>query len=235
MKDTPNISKIQYSQEQNVKQFFDIILDDNAKQVFFENYNGQFKNWLVEILPEVENCRLMPQNNPWHIYNVLEHILTSVENINKQTKEMEYSKRKMLAFVMFMHDIGKPQCHIKRIKNGAIVDSFYDHNFASRDITKRVLKHFDFDETEQKQIELLVREHDFFMGLIDKETNNPYKQRLTQKVVDKEIERFNFVGNGKELCKMLCLVGRADNLAQNPKMIGESLKLIDKIESMIDN
>ena len=35
-------------------------------------------------MPQVEDCKNQEQNNPWHKYNVLDHILHSVEEMNKQ-------------------------------------------------------------------------------------------------------------------------------------------------------
>ena len=52
-----------------------ILLSENANEEFNFNYkNLQFKNWLLEILPEVEKCKNLKQDNPWHIYDCLEHI-----------------------------------------------------------------------------------------------------------------------------------------------------------------
>ena len=48
-----------------------------------------------------------------------------------------------------------------------------------------------------------------------------------------EIKDLNEVGNGMVLMKYLVMVGRADNLAQNEKMTGDSLKLLDNIDNML--
>ena len=49
---------------------------------------------------------------------------------------------------MFLHDIGKPECHIRRYSKlyKREVDSFFNHNIAGVKIAARVLREFGFDE-----------------------------------------------------------------------------------------
>ena len=62
-----------------------ILTGDKVVDEFFHQYksNSSFKKWLDELIPEVSKANEMEQNNPWHIYNVLTHILHSVEEMNK--------------------------------------------------------------------------------------------------------------------------------------------------------
>lgn len=53
-----------------------------------------------EILPEFDLCMETPQHNPHHCYNVGEHILHSMQEIEPD---------KVLRLGMLFHDIGKPQ------------------------------------------------------------------------------------------------------------------------------
>ena len=48
------------------------------------------------------------------------------------------------------------------------------------------------------------------------------------------IQKYNAVSNGVELLEHLIKVGRADSLAQNPQMTEYSLKLLDKMETMLN-
>ena len=61
------------------------------------------------------------------------------------------------------------------------------------------------------------------------------KKELTREVISKEIQGFNIYGDGKEILNWLVMVGRSDNLAQNELMTEDSLKLLDKFESMLKN
>ena len=83
----------------NLKLLDDILLSEKVVDKFYFEYknNLEFKNWLLGILPEIEDCEKQKQNNPWHKYNVLGHILHSVEAMNNQTRGMDTKDRKMLA------------------------------------------------------------------------------------------------------------------------------------------
>lgn len=213
-----------------------ILLSDNVVDNFHKKYNeDNFKNWLISIIPEVEKCNTTEQDNPWHIYNCLQHILRSVEEINKQTIQFAHSIRRMLAYTMFLHDIGKPDCKIRRYSKlyKREVDSFFNHNIAGVKIANRVLNHFRFNANEQETIKLFITEHDMFMSLTLEDNGNPYHTVLSEEYLKNKILELNNYGDGKQLLEWLILIGRADNKAQNPKMTGKSLELLDKMETML--
>ena len=215
-----------------------IILSEDVVGQFYKNYeNEEFKNWLLEILPEVEDCKNLKQDNPWHIFNCLEHILHSVENMNKQTLNLDFKTRRILAYTMFLHDIGKPECYIRRYSKlyKREVDSFFNHNKAGVKIANRVLSLFKFSREEIEIIKLLIEDHDMFMFITLKDDGNSYHKVLNNNVIMEEVEKLNKVGNGFELMNYLIMVGRSDNLAQNPKMTGDSLKMLDIMENMLSN
>ncbi len=214
----------------------EILLSDNVVESFYKHYqNEEFKNWILSILPEIEDCQNTEQDNPWHIYNCLDHILHSVEEMNKQTKAFDSNIRRMLAYTMFLHDIGKPECKLRRYAKlyKREVDSFFHHNLASVKIGERVLDKLGFNQEESIIILKLVKEHDLFMNLTLEDATNPYKRKLTQEVLDELVDGLD-TDNGKKLMKYLLLVGKADNLAQNPKMTGQSLELLDIMTNMLD-
>lgn len=219
-----------------IQKLDEILLSDNVVENFYSEYNKneEFKTSLLKILPEVEACEKQRQNNPWHKYNVLKHILYSVEEMNKQSKSFSIKDRRILAYTMFLHDIGKPARHITRTKNGQVIDSFFDHNIESEKVAQRVLDKFGFNEKEIKEITALIYKHDIFMFIKDYSTTNPYHKRLTNDLINEEICDLDYkTQNGEEVFKKLVLVGRADNFAQNEKMTGEALMLLDKIEYML--
>ena len=223
---------------ENLELLNKILLSANVTENFHKHYaqNEEFKTWLLGILPQVEDCKNQEQNNPWHKYNVLDHILHSVEEMNKQTINLNSNVRRMLAYTMFLHDIGKPDCLIRRFSKqyNREVDSFFNHNKASVRISKRVLKDFGFNTNEQKIILELVDKHDIFMFLTITDDGNKYHKVLTHNLINDEIEEFNKLGNGAELLNYLIMVGRSDNKAQNPEMTANSLKLLDIMQSMLN-
>ena len=214
-----------------------ILLSDTVVYDFYEYYNkrSDFKRWLKAILEEVDMCEKQQQNTPWHKYNVLSHILHSVEAMNKMTKGMDIRERRLLAYVMFFHDLGKAKCHHVDIKTGQ--DRFFYHNEHSARIAEEALPLFFnqyFTPEEINVIVKLVYKHDIFMFIKDFSSNNPFWKTLSPELIDNEIKELNSVGDGLKLMRYLVMVGRADNLAQNEKMTKDSLALLDKFDGMLD-
>ena len=74
-----------------------ILLSESVREKFLKAYkDDSFKNYLLNILPEVEDCRVTKQDNPWHVYDCLTHILKSVEVMNSLTNGMEDKDRRVL-------------------------------------------------------------------------------------------------------------------------------------------
>ena len=223
---------------EHLKQFNKILLSNSFVDDFCKLYysNPEFKAWLLEILPEVQDCEFQQQDNPWHIYGCLEHILHSVENINNQTKHLDSKTRQMLAFVMFLHDIGKPACHIRRYAQnyGREVDSFFDHNKKSAEIAHRVLGQFGYTGKQAQVMEKLVLNHDIFMFIRLTETNSPFRKKLNDEVFENELKDLESVGDSKELMQYLLYIGRADSGAQNPELTKGSFEVLDAMQNMLD-
>jgi len=220
-----------------IRQLDEILLSEQAVERFHQAYeNVEFQNWLVALLPEVEDCRQTAQDNPWHIYSCLDHILHSVEEINKQTNGMETSVRRMLAYVMFLHDIGKPRCKIRRFSKAynREVDSFFNHNHAGVEIAERVLPCLGFDEREVQIMLTLIEKHDVFMSITLTADGNPYHKLLTKALLLEEVQSLQEVEDGRLMMRYLLYIGRADNKAQNPKLTPTALKTIDIMEEMLN-
>ena len=220
---------------QNIEILDKILLSKNVVENFENGMeNIEFANWLISILPELADCARLNQDNPWHIYNCFEHILKSVEEINKQTVDLPEKDKRLLAYVMFYHDIGKPATHIRRYAKAykREVDSFFNHNIKSAEIVRRTANNFGFNAEEKKQIEKLVLDHDIFMFITDEKTKNPHHKQLSNELILEHIDDLSNFGDGKKLMSYLIMIGKADNKAQNPEMTTKSLKMLDKMELM---
>lgn len=219
----------------NLQILNNILLSDQVCEKFYRELknNPDFRLWLKEILPEIEKCK-MPQNNPWHIYNVLDHILHSVEEMNRLSYSMDVKTQLILAQTMFLHDIGKPQCHLKRKRGNKMIDSFFYHNEASAYIANRVLPKLGVDGKNKALITALVFKHDIFMFIDKNKATNPYHETLSPNLIKEHMTFFEKCGlNGYDCIEKLLLVGKADALAQNPKKSKDTLELIDLMTEML--
>lgn len=207
-----------------------ILLSDNACQMFLSAYNDlNFKEWIDRLIPEVYACLKQSQNTPWHIYNVLEHSLHSVEEMNRLTAGLPDRERRLLAYVMFFHDLGKPACHWVTEVDGKLLDHFTFHNFESEKIAKRVVPQLGFGEEDALKIVVLVREHDVYLKLSD-HPQQEWQIKLTTEFLRSYIKELDGYGDG--LMQYLILVGIADNRAQNPVMTGPSLAFVKRVGDM---
>lgn len=212
-----------------------VLLSANVCDLFEELYatDESFHKWLVELLPETDACFAQEQRTKWHIYNVMEHILHSVEAMNAQTLQLPQRNRRLLAYTMFLHDVGKPQCHTVKTEGGVMSDSFLRHNLASEQVAQRVLPFFGFNEKDRWTIAELVREHDVFL-LLKETPTKPWHIKLSKEFLKEFIARLDRYGEGKRNFDYLLAVGIADNKAQNPELTAEPLALIEHIRSLAE-
>ena len=105
-------------------------------------------NIMKYVIPEFVDCFDTPQNNPNHIYNVGEHILCALENIENNP---------VLRWTMLLHDIGKP---VTRTTDENNIDHFHGHQAEGVKISLNILKRLKFDNKTTDKILRLVKYHD---------------------------------------------------------------------------
>lgn len=213
-----------------------IVINKSVVEKFNLNYytGTVFREWLDKTIPELKECIGCEQNNPWHKYDVINHLLESVQAINNQFGSYDDKTKRLLAYTMLFHDIGKPMTKLQRVKNGQVIDSFFNHNKKSAEIARKRLPSLGFSGDEVKIIEKLVYKHDIFMFITENKTANPYHRQLTPQLIEDEIKDLSTVGDGVKLMEYLIKIGRSDSLAQNEKMTGPAISLLNKFEKMFN-
>ena len=155
---------------------------------------------LEYIIPEFIKAYETPQNHPHHIYNVAEHTIVAMQNIEPTVR---------LRLTMLLHDIGKIATRTTD-KHG--IDHFYNHPKKSVQIEEKVLKELKLDNRMIKEVGMLIHFHDYHIKhTIDK----VYVKKMLREI-------------GPELFDELLKVQAADAKAQNLEKLEPKLALIEK-------
>lgn len=156
------------------------------------------------ILPELSLVMNTEQNNPHHCYNVGEHIIRSVENIEAD---------KALRYAMLFHDLGKGETKTTD-ENG--VDHFHGHVQLSARMAVDIAHRLKFDNQTLNRVKKLVAYHD-----VKVELNIRSVRRLINKI-------------GVEDFPDLLKVKQADMEAQSDYKREEKQKEIDTLWELYD-
>lgn len=109
----------------------------------------EYKDVMAVIIPELEPCIGFDQNNPYHIYDVYDHIAHAVSNYRGNDISIKMA--------LLLHDIGKPECYIEDDEG---IGHFYEHSVASFRKATDVMKHLRFDNKTTEEVVRLVLYHD---------------------------------------------------------------------------
>lgn len=143
---------------------------------------------LFELIPEIKISKGFNQNNKWHIYDVYEHILHVVKNVESN---------KCLRLSAFFHDIGKP--FVYTLDDDG-VGHFYNHWNKSLEIFNKYKNNFELSLQEINLISNLIFYHDLNVSKL-----NVYELK-------------EFIDSiGKDNINLLFSLKRADLLAQSPE------------------
>ena len=166
-----------------LEELFDILSQDKPSEYIKNNEEKIF-----EFIPELKRCKGFNQNNEWHIYDVYEHILHVIDNVENDI---------ILRLTALFHDIGKPLCYVEDEQG---VGHFYGHWDKSKEIFEEFAKLNNIDEDMKNIISNLILYHDINI------------EKLSSEELDEIINVLGFGG-----IKKLFKVKRSDLLSQNPK------------------
>lgn len=117
------------------------------------NVFTKYQKIIGVIIPEMVPCFNFDQHSPYHIHDVYQHIIHTVDNA-----ETDDVCTKM---ALLLHDIGKPSVYTI---DEAGCGHFYKHGKASYDIAKEVLYNdFRFEKKQIEDILTLVVHHDIHL------------------------------------------------------------------------
>lgn len=120
-----------------------ILRSDNPSLLIKEN-----RDYMYGLIPELKVCDGFSQCNDYHLYDVLEHILKVVDNVDNNY---------ILRIAALFHDVGKP-ISFSKDKDG--VGHFYGHWNESIKIFDKYKDLFGLSEEEVLLINNLIYYHD---------------------------------------------------------------------------
>ena len=155
-------------------------------------------------LPEFDAMMETPQITKHHMYNVGEHTLVTLQNIEAD---------KALRLAMLLHDVAKPVCRSIDAKGQ---DHFYGHEGKGAEMAKAILRRLKFDNHTMDTVCRLIRFHD------ERPSLEP-----------KKVRKF-FAKTGLDIAPMLFAVKRADALGQSTYKRDEKLDYIQELDKMYE-
>lgn len=167
---------------ERLDKLYEILLSNEPRKLIIEN-----EDYIFKLIPELEISKGFNQNNPWHIYDVYEHILRVVEGVDKNI---------VLRLAALFHDVGKPFVYTEG-KDG--IGHFYLHWEKSNEIFNKFAKYYNIDENLRKQVSNLILFHDMDLD------------KMEEKDLRSIEEEF-----GPKQIKMLFELKRSDLLASSP-------------------
>ncbi len=152
------------------------------------------------LFPEFDRMMEMPQNNPYHCYNVGIHTIEVLKAIPAEG---------ILRWTALLHDVGKLSTRTTD-ENG--IDHFYGHAKESAVFAREFLRNLRFDNHTTDLVTLLVRHHDaWFDG----------SARITRRVMNRV---------GAENFPYLLSIARADTAAKSSYAQEKLLPKYDQVE-----
>ncbi len=156
------------------------------------------------ILPEFDRAMETPQNHPHHQYNVGEHTIQALLQVDPD---------KVLRLAVLFHDIGKAV--VVTVDNQGI-NHFHGHADVSEEMTRDILKRLRFDNDTISQVSRLVRYHDY---------GNQVEPSM--RIVRRAINKI-----GEDIFPLLFPVKLADTMAQSNYRRQEKLENLDKWQQL---
>ena len=159
---------------------------------------------ILEIIPELEQSIGFEQNNPYHCYDVLSHILFSVDAAPREL---------VIRLTMLLHDIAKPKCYTQSDDGSG---HFHGHPQESSEMSKKILRRLKYDTNTIETVTDLVLYHDS-----DVKQERKHIKRWLNKI-------------GEVRLRQLLVVKRADAIAQSEKYRKAKLDGIDEVLALLD-
>lgn len=201
------------------------------KDLLSQNVTEKYLNMSREELEErfgsefLKTVDFGSQNNNNHQYELFEHILRTVDNVDiNKLAEKDALKVKIAAF---FHDIGKPDVAALNEKTGQT--QFIGHAKQSADIAKEILSNIGYNEQEIAELSFLIQSHDDFIPIGKKEDIT--EERISKVLVSAMKKTENYEPTISDFKNLIALC-KADAMAQS-KVIEKNGEIVDTQEDRL--
>lgn len=167
----------------------------NSKDLITNMNNLSYDDVLRLFGADVSKMYKFEQRNPHHCYDLFNHTMHTIDNINKS--DLDDETKGELRIAALFHDVGKP---IVAFMKGE-TQHFYGHAVKSAEIAYPILLELGYTESEIKRLCFFIKHHDDFIGFRPlnefKGNPTPYNQPITVNSVKEQIE--NKIKEAEEL------------------------------------
>jgi len=154
------------------------------------------------------NPLTMDQRNKHHKFNLLEHTLRVVENLDKIMKQKNVSKKDRINMLMaaVFHDYGKAHPEIGKAKeNDPNEYGYLGHEDKSADIAEVIMKKIGIGDEDRKFVNMVIRQH-----------MRPHTDSWTNKSIGKFIRDTQIPGSDrKDIWEFVMMHSQADTMAKS--------------------
>ena len=167
------------------------------------------------VLPELDIMFETDQDNPHHCFNVGDHCVRTLQEMQKEAREqqMEEKAYHALCWTALLHDIAKPETK-KVDENG--IGHFIMHPEIGAKKTEEVLKRLKFDNDTIEMVSHLTRWHDYHFSL---------KRNSMRRAIHKI---------GSQWMPYIFIMQKADRRAQSEYQQEEKLENIKQAELLYE-
>ena len=207
----------------NRKEFENDLLNQNVTEKYLNISRAELEERFgSEFLKTVD---FGGQNNNNHQYELFEHILRTVDNIEPDGLSQEDLLKVKIA--AFFHDIGKPDVAKLNEKTGQT--QYIGHAKQSAELATIILENLGYNEQEIAELNFLIQSHDDFIPIAKKE--DVTKERISKTLTSISKRAENYTPTISDYRKLIALC-KGDAMAQN-KVIERNGEVIDTQEDRI--
>ena len=175
------------------------------------------------------------QNNVSHQYELFEHILRTVDNVQAVSKNhISDEEIMMVKLAALFHDIGKPNVAAINEKTGQT--QYIGHAKESATLAEAILVSLGYSSQEIAEVEFLIKSHDDFIPVTNVSDVTPEK---ISKILLSATKKATFVPTVSHFKKLLVLcmadiTAQSDTVMKDGKVVDTKEARLERLQAIFD-